>query len=96
MRCACCHTEFRIDFKEYEGVGTAVFITKWKDFGQGRSFLDPKWQNQTDWKGGEEVEFERGSICAAFEGQPSSKFEFEGLISPWIERSWLGRTIALL
>ena len=49
-----------------------MFFTKWQDTGEGRSYLDPKWQhhidhmtrNQSEW---EKETFEPGSLCAAFE-----------------------------
>ncbi|CAD6451557.1 575066a2-9553-4fd4-8098-3bb20c4bccac [Sclerotinia trifoliorum] len=32
-RCCKCPTEYRIDFKFFEGLGWARFFTRWKDFG---------------------------------------------------------------
>ena len=34
-RCQGCRTEYRIDFKYYDGHGLAVFFTRWKDLGAG-------------------------------------------------------------
>jgi hypothetical protein len=34
-RCQECRTEYRIDFKYYEGHGLAMFLTRWKDLGPG-------------------------------------------------------------
>ncbi|CAG8958427.1 hypothetical protein HYFRA_00011104 [Hymenoscyphus fraxineus] len=35
LKCGECWARFRIDFKFYEGVGGAVFVNLWKDFGTG-------------------------------------------------------------
>jgi len=32
-RCQECRTEYRIDFKHYDGHGLAMFFTRWKDLG---------------------------------------------------------------
>jgi hypothetical protein len=34
-RCQECRTEYRIDFKYYDGHGLAMFFTRWKDLGAG-------------------------------------------------------------
>jgi len=34
-RCHKCRTEYRVDFKYYDGHGLAIFITTWKDLGTG-------------------------------------------------------------
>jgi len=34
-RCQECRTEYRIDFKHYDGHGLAMFFTRWKDLGAG-------------------------------------------------------------
>ncbi|PVH88958.1 hypothetical protein DL98DRAFT_377805, partial [Cadophora sp. DSE1049] len=65
-------TEFRIDFDDLGEFGTGVFFTKWQDIGEGRSYLDPKWQHHIDhidrdeamW---EKEDFELGSLCTAYE-----------------------------
>jgi hypothetical protein len=35
QRCQKCRTEYRIDFKYYEGYGLAMFFSRWKDLGPG-------------------------------------------------------------
>jgi len=73
-QCKFCTTEFRVDFKELGELGHAIFITRWKDLGEGRSRSDPRWRchlkpirpgGEITW---ERVSFEAGSICARFEG----------------------------
>jgi hypothetical protein len=34
-RCQDCRTEYRIDFKFYDGKGLVMFLTRWKDLGDG-------------------------------------------------------------
>lgn len=84
--CKYCLTEFQIDFKRYGERGNAMFVTKWQDLGQGRSPLDHKWQSHTSPRIGrrwqQPVEFDRGSICAAFEGKEHFRFEFDSLLTP--------------
>jgi hypothetical protein len=66
-QCNHCATEFRIDFKTFEGYGSAMFVTKWQDLGDGE---DEKWQSQLvglDGRTNTLVPFEAGSICKAFE-----------------------------
>lgn len=84
IQCKYCLTEFRIDFKSFGGHGNAMFVTRWQDLGDGRSPLDHKWQSHVgghkrgDWL---PVEFDRGSICAAFEQKEHFKFEFDSLLT---------------
>ncbi len=84
IQCKYCLTEFRVDFKKFGERGTAMFVTKWQDLGQGRSPLDHKWrshvagQNPREWL---PVEFDRGSICTAFERKEHFMFEFDGLLT---------------
>lgn len=35
LRCVCCFTQFRVDFKFYKGVGVALFVNRWKMLGEG-------------------------------------------------------------
>jgi hypothetical protein len=85
IQCKYCLTEFRTDFKSFGGRGNAIFVTRWKDLGEGRSPLDHKWQSHVygrksrDWL---PVEFDRGSICAAFEQKEHFRFEFDSLLTP--------------
>ncbi len=84
IQCKHCLTEFRIDFKNIGGRGNAMFVTRWKNLGEGRSPLDYKWQSHVDWHKGRHwlpVEFDRGSICAAFEQKEHFKFEFDSLLN---------------
>ncbi len=84
MQCKYCLTEFRIDFKNFGGCGTAMFLTMWKDLGEGRSPLDHKWQSHVMGRGGPRwlpVEFDQGSICAAFERKEHFRFEFDSLLT---------------
>jgi len=74
-QCRHCRTEFRIDFKEFEGYGIAMFITKWHDLGNGE---DEKWRSQLVGLEGPtdtQVSFQAGSICEAFRAQVSAEGE---------------------
>lgn len=80
IQCKYCLTEFRIDFKNFGGCGNAMFLTRWKDLGEGRSPLDHKWQSHVMGCEGPHwlpVEFDQGSIYAAFERKEHFKFEFD-------------------
>lgn len=35
MQCRCCRSEFQIDFKQFDGYGSAMYLNKWLDLGQG-------------------------------------------------------------
>jgi hypothetical protein len=89
--CEHCYTEFRIDFKSYGEVGTAMFITRWMDLGEGRDASDLKWRCrivviQTEFrKSWTNVKFRRGSICAAFEQK--AKFKFDSLLTQQDEKN---------
>lgn len=80
-KCKYCFTEFRIDFKEFgRWRGNAIYITKWQDLGPGLSPLDPKLRCHISRDGPfEQVEFDLGSICSAFEGKEHDEFEFDNL-----------------
>lgn len=54
-----CRTEFRIDFKKINGVWFFMFITVWKDHGQGKSHLDRDWQSH--------VKGARQKVCSRVE-----------------------------
>ncbi|KAH8803413.1 hypothetical protein F5884DRAFT_805435 [Xylogone sp. PMI_703] len=80
MQCRLCYTEFQAYYKEIlNGKRRGLFITVYKDFGEGKSYLDPKWQshllvNQMSMQyPPREVEFETGSICSAFERRMTEK-----------------------
>jgi len=84
IQCKYCLTEFRVDFKNFGGRGNAMFVTRWQDLGEGRSPLDHKWQSHVDGckvRGWLPVEFDRGSICAAFEQKEHFRFEFDSLLT---------------
>jgi hypothetical protein len=70
VRCNYCLTEFRIDLKQFEERGTAIFVTTWH----------PTWRRDKIWDEGP-VTFELGSICAAFEQKEHFRFEFDGGLS---------------
>ncbi|KFY07769.1 hypothetical protein V492_06836 [Pseudogymnoascus sp. VKM F-4246] len=79
--CRYCPTEIRIDFKSYGKDGTAVFVTRWMDVGEGRDMEDVKWKvrlGRFDWLR-DEHSYARGAICAAFEG--TDDFRFESLLN---------------
>lgn len=86
MQCKYCMTEFRIDYRMYEDQGTAMFITKWMDLGQGRSPMDWQWQSHISELWGDlcsrTARFELGSICARFEGKEFTEFKFDSLLTP--------------
>jgi hypothetical protein len=70
IQCRYCLTEFRIDFQQLDKGNSIMVFTKWQDLGEGKSPLDYKWarhlnNENLDWQ---RIEFRRGSVCAAFEG----------------------------
>jgi hypothetical protein len=80
LRCKCCFTEFRIDFKELGRRGNAIYVTKWQDLGQGVSLFDPKWQSHiSERQLCKRVKWDLGSICSAFEGKEHFEFECDSL-----------------
>jgi hypothetical protein len=92
IQCKYCLTEFRIDFKSFGGCGNAMFVTRWHDLGEGRSPLDHKWQSHIYGRtGGGKllVEFDRGSLCAAFEQKEHFSFEFDSLLTSQNEKELL-------
>jgi hypothetical protein len=42
-RCQKCRTEYRIDFKYYDGQGLVMFFTRWKDLGNGPESESEVW-----------------------------------------------------
>ncbi|KAJ5833343.1 hypothetical protein N7474_001654 [Penicillium riverlandense] len=42
--CAACHTDYKLEIKEYGTECLALVITKWLDLGSGHRFNDPKWK----------------------------------------------------
>ncbi|KAH8800476.1 hypothetical protein F5884DRAFT_891498 [Xylogone sp. PMI_703] len=82
IKCQFCRTEFRVDFNIARGVCLTMFVTTWKDLGQGKSHLDHDWQSHIDIEEQNvppKVDFELGSICSAFE---RGSFKFNSVISP--------------
>jgi hypothetical protein len=82
--------EFRIDFKSYGNDGTALFVTRWLDSGEGiDAFGDVKWQSRQShsfWE--EHPQHSRSeelypprSICGTFEGRKCEDFVFDGALS---------------
>lgn len=94
MQCEYCRTEFRLDFKEFEGHVVMVF-TKWQDFGRGVSPLDHDWRSHVIdpdnkysalW---ERVDFKKGSISNAFER--GKEFNLPSLTDSW-RKEWLEKS----
>jgi hypothetical protein len=87
-QCNCCLTEFRLDFKVIGG-SKAIFVTRWKDLGNGNSLLDYKWQFHGSPRDmpTRSARLEKGSIFAAFE--QDTEFQFDSLISPTNEKDLL-------
>lgn len=74
-KCWYCNTEIQTDVKEFPNQGTAIVITAWRDFGEGRTPKDSIWRYQTAnfvipseerWRL-DYVNFEAGSIKSRFE-----------------------------
>jgi hypothetical protein len=42
--CTSCHTDYKLEVKEYGTECLALLITKWLDLGSGHRFNDPKWK----------------------------------------------------
>lgn len=82
MRCRYCRSEYQIDFKQFGRHGNAMYVTKWLDLGQGplecnyRSHL-----RNADALSGRQIEFDSGSICAAFEGRGQFDFDSDAVIN---------------
>ncbi|CAL5872133.1 uncharacterized protein PFLUO_LOCUS6391 [Penicillium psychrofluorescens] len=45
--CNSCHTDYKLEIKEYGTKWVALVITKWLDLGSGHRFDDPKWKALT-------------------------------------------------
>ena len=100
-QCEYCLTEFRLDFKAFEGQGVAMVFTKWQSLGRGLFPWDLEWRShiykrETRWMEAlrEPVYFERGSISSAFE--EGKDFEFASSLTSswrkeWLRRSYVGR-----
>lgn len=112
IQCKHCHTDFRIDFKSMGKQCSAMFVTKWVDLGDCRSVQDEKWSTYTELtvRGRLEpgpplgppwiisqVKFPKGSVCAGFEGNDYSDFQFDAVYST-VERRrllWAARLFFL-
>ncbi|KAH7411354.1 hypothetical protein BKA64DRAFT_772931 [Cadophora sp. MPI-SDFR-AT-0126] len=80
MRCLFCYTDFRLDFKSFGDSGNVACVTTWKDLGSSRPLLNEKWQSHlSNPIARDRVEFERGSICSAFEGGDFRLFKFDNV-----------------
>ncbi|KAH7321858.1 hypothetical protein BKA65DRAFT_482293 [Rhexocercosporidium sp. MPI-PUGE-AT-0058] len=87
MRCLFCYTDFRIDFKSFGDSGNAVCLTTWKDLGSSRPLLNEKWQSHiSNPIARDRVEFERGTICSAFECEDFRLFKFDKVLS---HKDWM-------
>jgi hypothetical protein len=76
ISCQYCRTEFRIDFRSYGKAGNAMFVTRWMDYGDGAEEDD--YRRRVRYGRGEYdevVEYQRGSICAGFEGTSDFRFD---------------------
>jgi hypothetical protein len=80
-QCNGCRTEYRIDLKQFGEQGTAIFVTKWRDWGEYPTYQGVTTLPQI----GQPVAFERGSICTAFEQKEYCRFEFDSIstIEDW-------------
>ncbi|KAH8821732.1 hypothetical protein F5884DRAFT_100958 [Xylogone sp. PMI_703] len=79
MKCKYCFTELQLDFKKIDTVRKSMFLTVWKDLGEGKSHLDPVWQSHILRRcDPPKVNFELGSISSAFE---QDEFKFDSVIS---------------
>ncbi|KAH8812993.1 hypothetical protein F5884DRAFT_320150 [Xylogone sp. PMI_703] len=87
LQCEFCQTEFRVDYVKLEGEVASMLCTVWQNLGCCESYLDPQWQNHLLRDDREPVEFEPGSICAAFE--EVAEFKFNEVIAP-VEKHGLG------
>jgi hypothetical protein len=80
--CQYCHSEYRYDFAHFKEKGNAVFITQWRELGEGRSPMDPKWLKHTGYFSffdQEPARYTPGSICAKFESEEHFKFDYDGI-----------------
>lgn len=79
--CRYCFMEFRLDFAPVEQDINAMFLTQWHNLGEGRSSEEPQVRdlyNHPDpqaYSNSRRVSFKKGSLVAAFEGEPSFKFD---------------------
>jgi hypothetical protein len=97
LQCEYCFTEFRVDFKAFEGQGIAMVLTKWHNIGRGLFPWDLEWRSHVLsvkpdgmrllW---ERVQFEKGSISDAFED--GKEFEFASLLTSSWRKEWLSKT----
>ena len=91
IRCKYCCSEYRVDFKQFGECGNAMYVTKWLDLGEGP--LDHRCQSHFsrcgEWQ---QVEFELGSICSAFEGKEHFDFDSDSVISPKARKELFKKT----
>jgi len=80
-QCSKCRTDYQIDIKSFDAGGVGVFVTKWLDLGEGTK--DPKWVqhvfDDTGHVSTQELEYELGSVKAAFES--NLPFVFDSLLT---------------
>ncbi len=72
-RCQKCRTEYRIDFKYYDGHGPAMFFTRWKDLGTGPE--DEVWKEHLLWSGSQSVAGLRASFISPAPAQTSGRLQ---------------------
>ncbi|KIM94493.1 hypothetical protein OIDMADRAFT_35039 [Oidiodendron maius Zn] len=83
--CLYCHSEYRYDFAHLGKKGNAVFITQWRNLGEGRSPMDPQWLKHTHYFSHfnrEPVCYTPGSIYAKFESEEHFEFDYNAVSTP--------------
>lgn len=71
VRCRYCRSEYQIDFKQFGRRGNAMYVTKWLDLDRDRLSVI--------YRSMERIEFDPGSIRAAFEGKGQSDFDSDAV-----------------
>lgn len=74
--CMECWTEYELRLTECGERGVAVVVQKWKDLGEGRTVLDPKWLSQLE-GGYVEADAAREVDCTERERQGTIREAFE-------------------
>lgn len=68
--CHLCHTDYALNVVDLEQVGRVLFLTPWRDLGQGLTIWDPKWSSHFHWHYRKNIAFKRADnpdVCKAFE-----------------------------
>ena len=77
-RCQECRTDYRIDFKDHDSYGLAMFFTRWKDLGD-RPESEVWTQNSVEPQAQLEGLLQYGDISSAF--ADSDDFKFDSLLT---------------